>query len=348
MAIIFRESFAASTNPLDYFTYQKMNSYNTNGGSPMAIVTGAFGDPAWQLNSGGDGNTIYNFTNGSTWIVGIRINHSTGISNRYTEFRWQDVNATTQLYIRLDPFAGVVSVYNGSNTLLGQSTGGVVSNGLWQYCEFQVTVDSSVGSAWVRLGGTSGTVVVNLTGVNTRASALANTALMMITSNYVNLEYQHMIFMDNTGSSPWNAPLGDIRIIGVFPTANSSVQFTANGSNSNWINASKVPPNPNFNYNTANSVNNQDTFSMNTTSQLANVTTIYEMAVTTLISKTDAGARTFENVLISNSIQSNSVAINLLASPAYFTTGYAVDPNTNSAWTHAGAISTTAGYKIAS
>jgi len=345
MALLDFEGFSFSTSNTDYITYGAVS-----GGSS----TSAFG-----VNTGGPfgDNYIYSCLNASyvsktlpspvtTFFCGARI--SAYNANTIVLRVW-DLNHTEQLGAYFTIANTTLSIYRGSTsgTLLGSVYLPNLSANSWFYMELGGVIASGTGgSATVRINGTT---VLSVTGVNTAGGGNNNVMTYAASSNVgiTGIYTTHWYLCDGSGPAPWNTFLGDIRVQPLAPTSNDSVQFTANGLASNYLNAAKVPPVPATDYNSdTGTVGHQDTFNL---SSVTGVTTqtVLGVSIKVLANKSDTGGRAMATVFKSGATTDVGVSTSLgigasLLPPKLYPT----DPNTSAAWTLAATNAIKPGYKV--
>lgn len=138
MAILARESFAASTNSADYVSYGKFNS--TNG----AIITNqVFGDNA--LSQPGNSYFVLITPNITTFIMSWRLKMVEGPVNNLAHFNFADSVSNTQFSISFYPYSGTIYAYRGNystGTLLAASPSNSFLNDTWFFlsCKQQLTL----------------------------------------------------------------------------------------------------------------------------------------------------------------------------------------------------------------
>jgi hypothetical protein len=139
--------------------------------------------------------------------------------------------------------------------------------GTYTFIEWKVTIHATAGTVDIRVNGVS---VLSLTGQNTRntvntawnvfqlgwADAVANT----VSSTNRNIDYDDLYVLDGTGSVPWNAFLGDIRVDPRNMTAAGATTGWTPLSGSNWDNVNDTAPNDDTDYTTTATVGATDTF----------------------------------------------------------------------------------------
>ena len=211
MALLLTEGFGFSTNASDYFTYGLVAGIAGGLTIPSIVVGGApYGDNCMLCGNGyGAIGPAFNFsTPASTFFAGFRFNFMGKLDTLVT-FRDPFGNAQCSIVLFT---SGVITAYTGSQgAVLGTSVSTTLLPSVWQFIEVGVVVGAS-GSMTVKVDGR---VVLTLTSVNTKASNAAGTVQAFTvcqTSNGPSGAVAHVYANDNTGPSPWNTFLGDVRV----------------------------------------------------------------------------------------------------------------------------------------
>ncbi len=351
------EGFGFSTNPQDFITYGILSgSLNSAPNTNNPNTANAYGDNVLDL--GINSHAIRALPGQYTsMFFGTRVSiYGGGAGGNYsfnTFFRFMDTAAgNPQFSVGLDYPTGAIAVFSGDagGTPLAKTADGVftANSAAYFYLEIGfVLAASGGGSVVVRVNGT---VVMNLTGITTQTLSAAYVSAMAFVVQYNSgggrMALLHQYWCDATGNAPNNTFLGDVRVQTLLPTANDSVKFTPNGLASNWQNAAKVPPALSTDYNADGTVNDQDTFVCSSMSAALGV--IAGVAVKSLMSKSDTGSKTAENVIKSNGTVATGPATALTTAGSQLRTVFPTDPNTGNAWTQAGVNAALPGYRVAS
>jgi hypothetical protein len=119
---------------------------------------------------------------------------------------------------------------------------------VWTYIEIQLTISTAAGAGQILFNGTS---VLSISSVNTQGT-LNNTVDSIVFQGAApglsNTFFDDVYILDTTAASPLNTFLGQVRVYGQAPNANSAVggrnAWTAtNPTNINWSNVANVPYN---------------------------------------------------------------------------------------------------------
>jgi hypothetical protein len=253
---------------------------------------------------------------------------------------------TSQIQIGIDP-TGHLFAKRGS-TLLGTSTTTVAINS-YRYLEAKVTVNSTTGSVVVRLDGT---VVINLTGVNTQASGTAQITVINIGCT---VQFA-IVYLDDTYICDTTTPnsagnnnadfLGDVKVNALLPSAvGGFTQWTRAGTNTgqdySQINE-LTPPDEDTTYVTDATIGDRDSFKF---TPFTLVGSIFGAVLWTRARKDDAGTRTLASVARSSAVDIVGSNYNLAATYQYYGTVFEIDPATTALWTTLGLNAAEFGFK---
>lgn len=237
-----------------------------------------------------------------------------------------------------------IEVWRGNQvTLLYRSANNAWATNTDNFVEVRVKVDSSVGTVKVSM---LGTVLVNLTGQNTKQTANATWDQAQIIGPDAIDDFYYGDTTTGSGSFPCNDFLGDIRSYTSFPTSNGTVQWTA-FANANWQEVSEVAFDGDASYNLSSTVNQQDLFNIGAVP--TSISGILGFQITAALRKDDAGARTVANVLKSGATTSVGTARSMTdTNYVYWSEQFILDPNTAANWTRANINAAQIGYKVIS
>jgi len=277
-----------------------------------------------------------NFAPLSTWIMGCGYKKE---SNGQEGIMFFMDGGTNQIEVRAGN-GGTIDIYR-NGTYLGSGTATLLPN-VWYYIETRVFIDSTTGSVEVRLNGVTD---VNLTNVNTQASAnnTVNTFKFQVYSQAS--YYDDMYICDTTGSNN-NTFLGDSRVEGIMPTADgTTIQWTPLAGD-NYANVNEIPPDGDTSYVSTNTTNDVDTYAF------ANLTAITSgvkgLQVNILNRKDDAGSREIAPMIRSGGTDYTGDTFSVLDNYATAVQVYEEDPNTAALWTVGGVNAAEFGQKMIS
>jgi len=239
--------------------------------------------------------------------------------------------------------AGALLVYRGNpqggGTLLGQTSPGLVTAGVWYFIDITATIATGTGGACSVYLSTpkGGSAVLTISSVNTSSTgnAYANQVLIGSTANSGNaLRFDDFHAHDASGSAP-NAVLGEgSRIYTKLPNgAGAFTNWTPNGAAANWQCVDETPPDDNTTY-VSSTTTVEDNYAVGTAGFTGSVNGLVRRS---RISKNDAAAHTFQAGVRSGGVDQLGTAVTVPSSFAYFDVFSATDPNTSAAWTASGA-----------
>jgi hypothetical protein len=234
----------------DYYTSSSIFPYEANNG---VTISGTY------ARTGRNGFGIF----GQDWFrKNLGENAATLVMGSAVSVLSEPTSGIVEMMGFVD--AGIEQVglyYNNAGQLLLGHNGAIVTGvsptsapftyvNQFHYYELQVTFASSGGSYKVFVDGGQ---VLSGTGIQTAYSGnnYANQAAFgrFAGSNEGSQAMDDLYVLDTTGSSPWNAPLGDCAVVCEMPSASGSfAQWTPNpNTNANWQNVDSIPPGANFN-----------------------------------------------------------------------------------------------------
>ena len=356
MALLDSEGFGLSTQIADYLTYSAFRAVGLYTSSLTINTGGPQGDNYASNPTGAVGAGLSRLlpTTPTTFIVGFR---AAFMSDQTNAVYFRDAAGNAQFQVEFSPTGQIIVVRvdsNSNRTVLTTTAAGTVpgtpSQGSpsaynWVYIEIGATVSPTVGAVQIRVAGT---VVVNLTNVNTNQGTGTTVSFIDWGFNSIDSEFpnglMHIYISDTTGPAPWNTYLGDVRVQTLIPTANDSVQFATHGMANNYQNVSLAHPVPGTDYNASSTVGQQDTFVMQPVA--GTIGTVFGVNVKPLLLKSDAGARSGASVLKSGAATIAGTSTPLLTTATQFRTMYQADPNTSAQWAIAAVNAIKPGYKI--
>lgn len=154
-------------------------------------------------------------SNRTTGVIGMAIQFASSYPTAYAPVvSFTDAEFTTSWGYTTQLWAGM---YQGNwrlqagSTVLATTSSPIYTDNNWHYVELVATIATGTGgsaSLWI-----DGVQVLSVTGVNTAPSGNAyyNTVAFWATGT-ANSNVCDMYALDTTGSSPWNARLGDVKV----------------------------------------------------------------------------------------------------------------------------------------
>lgn len=358
MALLFMDSFdnyatadiAEKWTSLNTFSASGTGTINSTGGrrssGSFRWVTGTA-----ATNQGGVFKTLS--PTGTTIIIGFAFQMSanpTG-SNGLTIAAIKD-GSTTQASLRLNADL-TLSVLRGpapTGTSLG-ATSATLSIGIFNYIEWRVLIDNTVGTTDIQLNGVN---VFTRTGQDTQNSTTAtwtaislgaiDAAVSSGSGTPRNIDYDDFYVCDGTGSAPWNTFLGDCRVDPRYPTAEgTTIGWTPLSGSDNALMVDETAPDDDTTYNEAASTGLTDTF-VTQDSPVAGAT-IYGIQHNLSMKKTDAGICTIAPVIRHSGVDNVGSSLSPGTSYAYGLQIASVNPGTSAAWIEADFNAAEFGYK---
>jgi len=243
MALHFFDGFDARVPTLGYGKW-------TNQIAPAAFDTGRVGGSSLRIAGSPYGNGAglqYILSSGSIneWVMGMAcyeaaspyydvplLSFHTGTNPSSFELQIQHGNG------------GYVKVVRGDNVVLGQTSQPVFLPVRWLYLEVKVKIAAdTTGYVTVRVDGS---VVLNLTGVRTAASASPAVNMVMLGAYLGNINFKLLVddfyLCDTTGTS-FNDFLGDVVVYTQVPTADATYNdWTPNTGTNRYSCVQEIPP----------------------------------------------------------------------------------------------------------
>ncbi len=357
MAITDSESFGFSSSFQDYVTYANWvllaGSYSNE-----QIVSGnnPFGGNSVQVQS--SHAIAKSLPTGNTTNLMFGFYFKVLSNGQYGAVVFSDSSNNCQVYIGLNGTNGQISVVTGAanvgvdsnlsgGTTLGTTAASSFTANTWNFLEVAIIfATASGGSVSVNLNGGN---VLNLTSVTTQVSGITGVNFFVFkgpANGNAGYNYYSNIYVgDTTGSAPWNAFLGEVKVAAFNPTANDAVQFTPNGNANNYQNAAEYPPVPGTDFNQTATVNNQDSF---THGSLSGVVKSVYAVVTKSFMIDPSGSHTMANVLLSSTSTAQGITNTPSTVGKVYTDVFETDPATSVQWVTAGANACRNGYKLLS
>lgn len=238
---------------------------------------------------------------------------------------------------------GSISIRRGSTVVATSVATGLLVVGAWNYFEFTSTISDTVGVAEVRLNGV---VVVTFTGDTKNAGTGTNidTVEVVGITGANNCWVDDLYILNDLGSAPYNAPLGDVRVYNSVPTGAGANTGLTPSTGANWAAVDELPPSA-TDFVSGSTVGTKDTYAL--ADLPAGVGTIFGVQVVALAKKTDAGARSIKPLVRTGGTDYAGSTVALSVSDASIIDTRQVSPNTSAAWTVANVNALEAGVEIA-
>lgn len=348
MALLFMDSFD------HYTTVDIIEKYTSASGTPtntqISAGNGRHGSSAiWsEFTAANSTNPIVTkilSPTDATIIIGFALKPS-AVNNLYPLFTVGD-NASWHggLY---GASGNVLEYKRGADytgTVLGTTSS--LSLGVFTFVEILVTIHDTAGVVTVKFNGTT---ALSLTGQDTKDLSLAGWTRFGLHSmvgaggtGSSNVYIDDLYVLDGSGSAPWNAFLGDVRVDSRNPTGSGATTGWTPSIGSNWQNVDDATPDDDTTYNIATSSGLTDTFVFQDAPVLGAV--IYGVQHCINVKKSDAGASTIASVVRHSG--TDNVGPNITPNTTY---GYGLainqtNPGTGVQWTESGFNAAEFGYK---
>jgi len=354
MALLFMDGFDTLTTSTMLWRKGWLSHGNVGTSAP-----GRYGGNYLNLEYGGSGYSWRMLPSNLTTIcIGMAMRTNGFASNDSQNAQW------LRLYDGSDPLVGTGTVQVGFNTnpsgyirayrnsggsavLLGTASTPNPIN-LWNYLEFKVTIDPSNGSILVKLNGST---VINLTGINTSATASnhIDSLLLNATVTYGNAgssDYDDFYFCDTTGTIN-NDLLGDVRVRAIYPTSDATVQLSRSTGSTNYTLVDENPSNDDTDYVYSLNAGDYDLYGY-TFPTLNAGSIVHGVAGTISARKDTTGARSVKSICKSGGTIYEGSANTLMSSYLTFVKVWESDPNNaNVKWTSSSFGSANFGVKVA-
>jgi hypothetical protein len=251
--------------------------------------------------------------------------------------------ATSQVDIYYGVFGDIYVTRNG--TELARTAPGLIVEGAYNYVEIKATIDPVAGAVVVRLNGIT---VINLAGVNTRATATSQvTGLYLGGSNFGNRTYWYDdLYICNTAGARNNDFLGDVRVQAILPDgAGNYAQWDGLvGAATHWQAQNQNPPDDDATY-VSDSLaipGHLDSYTLGNVIPTSGIVPAVQVSAWTR--KDDAGVRTIATMVRSGAADAVGANVNLANTYGFVTQVYELDPAA-AAWTIAKVNALEAGVK---
>lgn len=274
----------------------------------------------------------------SAVIAGFAFQPAASLANNSVLFIYNSSSGTATVELSLNYDNGIWRLYRGNAATLLTSSTIQSASGLYHHVEIKATVADSGGAVEVRVGGVQ---VLTYSG-DTKASTTGSAQIDKVALNTGGV-FDDLYILDTTGSVA-NDFLGDCRINNLVPTSDSSVQFTKSTGASNFSCVDEGKYNSDTDYVESSTVGHIDKYGYSDLA--AGVTTVFGVQAHTWVKKTDAGARTFRNLIYSNASTTTGTTTALTTSYAPIVSPTALNPDGSIQWTPTTVNAALAGFEI--
>jgi len=322
------------------------SGYGAFSGSRVSYGSGASIYPTDRQPA--DTGNIGNYTRGAITIaLGVEVTN-TGIWH----FQVGDAATGCQLTITFDNRDNTFSVYRGttSGTALVSSTSmGSAFNrlaGVWTPIQIGWKIDPTAGEVWIRA---SGTVLTNLTGVNTRNTANTQWNRLLLGCGF-DPTYGYVINCADVGiwdmdTDPYTDLQKEYRVVNGVPSGDNSVQFTRSTGSVNAQNVDDDYTDGDSTYNYSSTVGHVDRMDMSG-SWVPSGATIWGTQTHLMGRIDDATPRDVRAKVWSGASSANQTTFSLTSTNLSFIHRIDNDPDTAAGWTASGLNSADLGYEV--
>jgi hypothetical protein len=295
--------------------------------------------------TGGYGNVRRTLDAQATWGVGFAYRISSVAAAQRDLFAVRD-GGSLQVDFVLNTDGTITATRNG--TALGTTTL-AISSAAYYFLEFKVTIHASAGAVKVRINNA---VALNLTGINTKATA--NATANELVFGYVRLanavgavqDLDDLHIYDGQAGAITDC-IGDCRIDALHPVADVVSDFTPSAGVTNYPNVDDSTPDGDSTYNESTTVSNVDRFTFETLPALTSPT-IYAVKVSLYARNPEPGVRTITAQAESNASTADGTSHSLGGTYLSYYDLFEEDPDTSAAWDQAGINGGSFGYKVSS
>jgi hypothetical protein len=331
------------------------------GGRPSNPYTGAVF--AW-IAGGFGGYCLVASVPGSpaTVVVGARLWANLSVASPVTNpilINFSD-GSTNHITVTFSNADGSVSARRGASngTVLGTSATGLVSDKVWAYWEFKVTVDDTNGGVWIRKDGVDvlrlGAFAVSPATLDTRDGAAAQVTVIRWASNHLgsgantniantSLGIDDVYICDTSGVAPYNDFLGASRSIELLPNAaGASAQWTPSaGTNHEAVDDPNIHDG-NTTYVESGTAGHRDLYNLTT----ATVSSVLAVKTIAVARRTDAGPTTIELSVRSGSATADSAGKTLADTFGEHAETFLINPATSASFVPGDLADLQAGVKV--
>lgn len=311
--------------------------YGTGAGAGPWGTSGIF-------NGGSTGSGYRTFANTSTLVAGVWFKPISSIVNSAVPILAFADGSTVQVGVGTTSTAGCRAYRNTTANILGTSASSLLLGQTWQRLEVKIVFHASAGSVEVRYNGTQ---VINVTGVNTiaTANAYANRVYIYWTSSDATTPNLDDLYLLDTNSPGPTDFLSDWRVRTLQPNAaGSSAQFTPT-SGSNYDRVNDVPPSAtDVAYVSSTTVGHIDLHAM---ADVPTTVSGIQAVAHSIQTRSDDGTPTgtARSKLKSGATTSNGSTVTLTGSYQHQIDIYHTDPNTAGSWSATTVNALEAGYE---
>jgi hypothetical protein len=240
----------------------------------------------------------------------------------------------------------LIEVRDNANTLLGTTSGHTLAHSTWYYVEIKAKISNTVGQVTINVDEVERLSTSADKDTQNGSNAYAGSILL---TNVYNLTTKHddLYICDDSGSKN-NDFLGDIRVDPLrSDAAGAYTQFTPSAGN-NYENVDEVYPDDNTTYNEHGTLNNKDTYNLESLPSPPASATIHGFKSQITVRKTDAGAKEAKMLTRSGTTDMLDSTINLSDTFTTHAKIYEDNPDDSAAWEDADINAVQVGVQVTS
>lgn len=322
-----------------YATAQLTLLYGASTGT-IAISAGNGRNGTAALSLGGGAYVRKNFDAQATWIVAEGATFSAIASADAILLAFFD-SGTTQVDLRVTP-TGELRVTR-AGTSLGVTSGLGLVSGVWYHIGFKAVINNTTGSFEVWVNGVS---KLSGSGLDTQNTANASANQVHIQSGLpAGTTYVDDLYVLD-GQAGLNSFQGDLKVTALFPSAAGDRTEWTPSAGANWQNVDEAAPDSDTTYNSSSTAAQADLYAMG---DITGSPTIKAVDVLLFVRKDDAGSRTVETRIKTNTVEYGGADVSVGDTYAYVCrTLYENNPQSGVAWTVAEVNALQAGMNLIS
>lgn len=261
------------------------------------------------------------------------------VDDQFCIAEFRDAANTAQIWVGMQT-TGAIAVRRGSRTgTLLATSATLLTAATWNQLEIRVTISNTVGTVEVRLNG-SATPIINLSGIDTQATALAETSQVAMagigpTLSPVAVSYWDDFFAWDTSGANNNQFLGDKKCYLILPDADTAeADWVPDTGVEGFSRIDEVPPDDDTSYVEASVVGDISDYGLQSLpSEVTTISAVYAIGRTR---KTDAGTCDVTQSMVSGASVAAGTSRALTTAYTYRPDVFETDPATGVLWTVSG------------
>lgn len=240
--------------------------------------------------------------------------------------------------------AGRLIIYRGNaSTQLAQSVIGQIVANTWHHLAVAVTINNSGGTVSVLLEGVE---VASYTGDTDNGGASGLAASFLIgTGSDVTTQWDDVVWLNTSGSVPYNAALGPCKVERLAVTSDVSTQFTRSTGSSTYALLNEALPDGDTTYVESSTSGHEDALGVADLSGASSA--VYAVQTRIRARRTDAAAVSLIPSVASGGSSADGATRSLGSSYAEYADLFTTNPNGGGAWTNTSVNAVNLAYRIA-